>query len=194
MEDVSLSDFELSKKFLTASNYEPSNSLITYATNTNSTISVRGIKQDDGSDYCWACTAVSLGQYRKPNIVLNEKTIAIKYAGGLNVPRDISYSSMILSQEYGVATVRYNANPTFNTIKNRINSGDPILANISYNSGGGHSILLNGYSDYTSKYIVAMDPLSGTYRTLNTTSSGGNYYLAYVSPTGASGSIYRYLI
>ncbi|MCI8608799.1 MAG: hypothetical protein HFE73_04050 [Firmicutes bacterium] len=194
LEHVLNKDFNLAKSCFTIKKQLVLHEESLYSVNANMVISVRGIKQDSGSQYCWACTSVSLGQYRKPNIVLSEKEIAKKYSGDLMTPQDISTCGLVLSQEYGVSTIRYNVNPTFNTIKNNINADNPMISSVRYSDGSGHSILINGYNDATSKYVVAMDPVTGTYRTLNTTSSGGNYYVAYVSPNGASASIYRYIV
>lgn len=194
VEHVSMAETTFKKSRLTMCETMSSGNAIIYSANSNATISVPTIKQENGSSYCWACTAVSLGQYRKPRIVLDEKEMAIKYAGDLYTTKPIEYSALILSKEYGVSTVRINENPTFSTIKSNIDDGNPMITAVRYNAGGGHSILINGYSDWTSKFVVAMDPLSGTYRSLSTTVSGGNHYIAYVDLNGASGSAARYIM
>ena len=151
----------------------------------NSTLTVRRIKQLENSSYCWACVSVSFGQYFKPNIILDEKQIAIKYKGDLYTSNNITGIGLLLSQEYGIAVGKYLYQPTFATLKSNINRDAPVIVRVEYSNGRGHFILVNGYNDSTSKYIVAMDPISGTYRVLNTTFSGGNYYLSYVSPGGS---------
>jgi hypothetical protein len=166
------------------------------AADTNKLLNVRKVHQDVGSSYCWVCTAVSLGQYKKPSIILDEKQIAIKYVGNLTTGGDTGKIGMILSMEYNYIASRTNGDPTFSTIKSNINNNNPMITRVGYTGGwsGGHSILINGYSDSSSNYVNAMDPLTGTYRVLDTTSTSNTGHLVYISPSGKSATATEWLI
>ena len=173
---------EIEKKRAINSTIEMGSS--TMAANTNKLLNVRKIRQDVGSKYCWACTAVSLGQYKKPNIVLDAREIAIKYTGNTNTGESIGVQSMVLSMEYNYIATRTNGNPTFSTIKSNIDSNNPMSTSVLYVTSGAHAILINGYSTSTSAYFVnAMDPLTGTYRVLDTTSASSSSKMVYIDPS-----------
>ena len=126
--------------------------------------------QSTGSSYCWACVASSVGQYKKPSVVITPEKLAIEYAGDLNTSKSFSTIKKILSEKYNVSTSQKNVHLKMSDLQKNINAGNPVAAHISYSLTTGHFVVVRGYkvteaNKTTMQYSYIMDSLAGN-RTL----------------------------
>ena len=116
--------------------------------------------------------ATSVGQFKKPNVVLEPKNIAREYSGNLTTRKPISTIKQILSDKYNLSTSTNSFALKMSDVQRNIKANNPIASYVSYNLISGHFIVVRGYSvnsvsASTTYFVYIMDPLySSGYRTL----------------------------
>lgn len=164
------------------------------------TLSVPKKIQADGSSYCWACVATSVGQFKKPNVVLDPKNIAREYSGNLTTRKPISTIKQILSDKYNLSTSTNSFALKMSDVQRNIKANNPIASYVSYNLISGHFIVVRGYSvnsvsASTTYFVYIMDPLySSGYRTLEVSAKAIDKEIQYSAlSSGNKYNITKYL-
>lgn len=149
---------------------------------TSGQLSVPRVAQSPWDNGCWAACVISAGQYLNPSVNRTVDYIMNTYAYGKDEPKYDAYLPDIIYKEYGVYPVSSYQSLKLTTVINNIgigvNQGKPIIARAAYNGiFSGHFIVVCGFTAYTApstSYVTIMDPLTGDYRMLPTSSSGSS--------------------
>ncbi len=137
---------------------------LTRDASTSKNLDVPVYLQSAGSSYCWACSAVSAGKYKKPNKNYTPEAIAREYAGNLTTPKPLSTVKTVLSEKYSVSSSMVTGKLKMSAVISKINANKPIIPAISYGAGqGGHAVVVSGYQQIpdSTSYVTIMDSLSG---------------------------------
>ena len=132
------------------------------------------------SNLCWAASAQCIGSYlTKHNIA--DWTIASRIKGG-------NYAGTLDDAMRGLALFTYSSSSTAIAssrvsfpvsdadVRNWINSGIPLYAHLTNPAGGGHAVVICGYSlaSNGNQVLTIMDPDIGAYEAM-TRNTSGNY-------------------
>lgn len=181
----SLSGFEVSQlSTFKISAKTKLNNIATRDASVSAFLSVPVKTQGTGTSYCWACCAVSAGQYKVPSKIYTPESIAKEYSGNLYTPKSIVTIKDILLAKYGRTASIYLKELNFSAAQTYLPKDKPIVAHISYSGGGGHFVVVNGYHIPGSgtAYLYIMNPLSGN-RVLSIEDNGtGSKELLYWNP------------
>lgn len=116
------------------------------------------------SNWCWAASDVSILDYFGETVTQREVAIAVKGSvvnqGGTDAEAQDGLDN------WGVTSTRTASSLSFSSIKNEIYVHErPIYSGWSWNSGGGHAVVIDGYDEGSKNYVEYMDPLDGSHYT-----------------------------
>ncbi len=140
-----------------------SSGVTVFAYPTDYSISVPS-KTQQKSNWCWAATSVSSISYVKGSSSAPTQSALVTYVKGstVNDPATMSEVQSGLSH-YGVSST-YGSAMAFSSVRIELyNYDSPILAGWGWTGGGGHMVVLDGYSEDTTNYVDYMDPGDGSF-------------------------------
>jgi len=145
-------------------------------------LSVGIYHQSAGSTICWACSAVCIGNYKKPSYSTSPTTFA-NYVGTTS-SLDIGSVIPKLNSYYSLNYAIYGNIPSMSWIKGYLDAGSPIYGRFGYqgNLTDGHAMVIRG-ADLVYGYISLMDPDSTTYQTASYYYSGSTLTFRYYNST-----------
>lgn len=112
---------------------------------------------------CWAASGVSCIGYVKSSAPAQSnfvKTVKGSVVNSGAIINEIKYGLSC----YGVSSTYYGRSMSFDAVRNSIYYGDSsIIAALRLNMGGGHAVVIDGYSEGTIDYIDYMDPYTGNF-------------------------------
>ena len=130
-----------------------------YALSNSNPLSMTKYTQQKSS-WCWAACAQMVGKYfgssyTQSQIVTNVKGSAVNQGGS---DREVTLALQYVTIGQGYSVV-YSGVPTFATIKtNIVNNHYPVVAKITWDSGGAHAEVITGTNSSSQVYLV--DPLN----------------------------------
>ena len=129
--------------------------------------------QQEKSNWCWAATAQCIAKYI--NGWAPSQTSIVTYVKGSAVNQGANASEEQLALKYcGLSSSYSSSSRTFSQVKADIDANRPINAGIQWTSGGGHSVVLHGYTGTagtSSETVYYMDPWSSNSRWVTCTYS-----------------------
>lgn len=135
------------------------------------------VKQDPGTDICWAAAVACIVNYRiKSN--LSAMDVVSDYGGGTAGLKDTFIPAVF--GKYGLSYSFQETAPSNNVISNNLRQDYPIYGSFIVNTDSRHSAVIYGIN-VVGGYIYIMDPLIGF---TSATMQNGKY--AYVNPTNIS--------
>ncbi|NGQ96295.1 hypothetical protein G3578_14105 [Brevibacillus sp. SYP-B805] len=119
------------------------------------------LQQED--EWCWAAASVSILDYFGESVDQDE---VVEYVKGDVINEGATDSEVQDGLEHwGVDSTRTTSYLSFSTIKSEIyNYERPIYAGWTWDTGGGHAVVLDGYDDDTTDYVEYMDPWDGDHK------------------------------
>ncbi|WP_426983871.1 C39 family peptidase [Brevibacillus borstelensis] len=134
-----------------------------HAASTTVTLGVKKVTQA-AELWCWAASSVSVLDYFGIKVTQSD---FVEYVKG-----EVSNKSGNISEvmdgldHYGLQSYREDNSLTFKETVREINNDIPVLARIKWKTGNtaiGHMVVIDGYTNSSTKYLRYMDPDKGEY-------------------------------
>lgn len=135
------------------------------------------VKQEPGTDICWAAAVACIVNY-KTKSSLTATDVVLDYGTGSSGLKDVFIPSVF--EKYGLSYSFQETAPSNNVISNNLRQDYPIYGSFIVNTSSRHSAVIYGIN-VVGGYIYVMDPLIGF---TSATMQNGKY--AYVNPTNLS--------
>ncbi|MHA6480802.1 papain-like cysteine protease family protein [Paenibacillus sp. strain BS8-2] len=128
--------------------------------------------QQGYSNWCWAASSTSILDYY--DIVGTQCGIVQIGNNSKNCPNVTGsvYDAQDALDHFGVSSDYYNGSLSWSNIQDQIDSGLPIYVSWGWTAGGGHAVVIYGYSN-SGSYVNYMDPATGTKTSMTLTSFTG---------------------
>jgi hypothetical protein len=134
--------------------------------------------QQEETNWCWAASSVSILKYLGTNesqcgFVMNAKPADVAC---YNVAEDITTVIQTFIWPYGKTVSGYTGSLSWANLKTEIDNSKPIYVSWKWESGGGHAVVVYGYSQ-SGTFVNYMDPWTGIKQAMNYDSfKGGTSY------------------
>lgn len=136
----------------------------TEAARTTVSLNVKDVSQA-ASNWCWAATSVSILRYFDERVTQHE---FVEYVKGeaVNKPGNMRDTKKGI-EHFGVSSTReYDYLSWSNTVR-EINTDSPILVAIDWKTQAiGHNVVIDGYINDSTRYVMYMDPWDGQHFTM----------------------------
>jgi hypothetical protein len=125
------------------------------------------IEPQEKSEWCWAAVAVSVEKYFNPASTLKQCDIATRFfqrdccnKGLLDHDEPVEVKDVL--ETINRLRTSLDGPLTFDALRKEIDTGRPVCACIVWRSGGGHAVLVTGYSILASgaRHVHVEDPLN----------------------------------
>ncbi len=145
-----------------------------FAVSDMGTVNISGVRQQR-TNWCWAACSESILRFFGHSV---SQSNVVAYVKGNHLPNEGATDDEVqdgLAHWSVSGTVKANS-LSYNNIKSEINDNKPIYAGWSWNSGGGHGLVIDGYDGISSSsgYVEYMDPADGAFHSLSYTSFVSN--------------------
>jgi len=137
-------------------------SLTVFAAPSAYQVSVPRVKQEK-TNWCWAACSVSCISYAKGSAPSQTSFVTTVKGSAVNEPATLGEIVYGLGK-YGTSCTSSYSYVSFSTLKAEMYQYDsPFIVGWSWSSGGGHALVLYGYTDYTNPYVRYLDPWDGSF-------------------------------
>ncbi|OUQ89986.1 hypothetical protein B5G50_02165 [Brevibacillus brevis] len=136
----------------------------TEAARTTVSLNVKDVSQAAGN-WCWAATSVSILDYFNESVTQHD---FVEYVKGeaVNKPENMRNTKDGI-EHFGVSSTRESDSMSWSRTVREINTDSPILVAIKWKTQKiGHNVVIDGYINDSTRYVMYMDPWDGQHFTM----------------------------
>ena len=137
-----------------------------FAITTSEAVAIPKVKQAQ-TNWCWAASSVSILKYYGKSVTQNAFVSKVK---GSAVNKTASDREVLAGlKAYGLTGTLVSDAITYNRIVSQIGTGKPVYAGWTWNTSGGHAIVIDGFDGLSAStgYVEYMDPADGKCHSLS---------------------------